>query len=85
MQIARSLVSGAIDTLMQLVQSDEGQQASPWAVVQRMLAYVMTMVDRLVDGARQALSRLVVSLAEGMDHIGNATRSGITAVATSAA
>lgn len=84
MQIAKQLLSSAFDTLLHLVQSEDGQQASPWAVVQRMLSYVMTMVDRLVEGARLALTSLATSLAQGMEYIGSATRSSISAVAGTA-
>ena len=67
------IARGAFDALAQLWRSEEGRQASPWAVVLSMLDYVMAMAGAMVAGARAVLAEIGARLRDGLTRIsGNA-------------
>lgn len=84
MELSRRIVVDALATLLRLVQDEDGEAASPWTVLKRMLSFVTTMAERLIEGTGVALTTLAGSLTAGMELIGGVTRLGLLAVVAAA-
>ena len=67
--LARRLLGGAFEQLAQLWRSEEGERASPWAMVLGMFDHVMVMAGRMAGGAGAALAELGRRLDEGFARI----------------
>jgi hypothetical protein len=72
--LAQTLLRGTFDVLARLWLSEEGQRASPWAIVLAMFDHAMAMARRMVEGAGAALTELSRQITERFAQIAdNAT------------
>ena len=78
------IARGAFDALAQLWRSDEGQRASPWAIVLSMLDHVMAVAGAMVAGAHAVLSEVGRQLSEGLTRISNNATGHVRHVASAA-